>query len=817
MDRDKDGQPLLQIITGKSRFDTQWKAVSVTWPKLVSRLSKSRKTRETHAEYMDLPKDRQDKIKDIGGFMGGTLVEGGRRNAENVKSRSLITLDADHAPADLGARLDALPECAACIYSTHKHTPEAPRLRVIIPLDREVTPDEHSAISRKVAGLIGLEYFDPASFKICQLMYWPSHSADVKPYFWHRDKAFLPADTVLEMYEDWTDPGEWPQLPGENPRAATGQKMADPRTKEGPVGDFCRAYTITEAIQAFLPEIYLPTDKEDRWTYAAGSTTGGLVIYDGDTFATSYHATDPAGGQSCNAFDLVRIHLFGKRDRPGEEYGRRTSDALMSGLVGEDPKVQAVRVEQAREAFQEAAEDDGAEEEGSGSGAPAEGSYAWKLQFHRFTKGNRPIDVIDAKIARHVIRNNRLMVIEGEPYYYQDGVYHYDKRGVHLRALVKACMLDDVKTDPRADRVYRLIISEEALQHDADDLNRHPKSWINCRNGMLDLKTLQLHDHSPEYFSLNQIPFSWDPGYRPPAKSITEDFLAAFLPDQDDREMFLEYAGYCMSTYTGFQKYLILSGKGGIGKSVLLKMVNWIVGEENLISIKLQALSGRFSSRFLQGKLLNSCGDLSSEAMTDTGMLKMIVGEDQVPAEIKGGAMFHFRPYAKLLFSANRIPISRDEQSNALYRRLMILRIEKRCREFPDLEDRLQEDSEAFFHMAVQAAHKAFQRGSLLESRRSREEVLDLYLRTDSVMAFLHYKTERDPDARIATTEAYNAYMAYCNTTERPCLSRSGFRANLREKGISVRTIHGAEYFAGLKLAGPDYEPPAASWDYMKD
>ena len=446
-----------------------------------------------------------------------------------------------------------------------------------------------------------------------------------------------------------------------------------------------------------------------------------------------------------------------------------------------------------------------------------EGSYAWKLQFHRLTKDGRPIDVIDARIARHVIKNNQLMVIEGEPYYYQDGVFRFDKRGVHLRALVKACMLDAVKTDPRADRVYRLIISEEALQHDADDLNQHPKSWINCRNGMLDLKTLQLHEHSPEYFSLNQIPFSWDPGYRPPANSITADFLEAFLPDQDDREMFLEYAGYCMSTYTGFQKYLILSGKGGIGKSVLLKMVNWIVGEENLISIKLQALSGRFSSRFLHGKLLNSCGDLSSEAMTDTGTLKMIVGEDQVPAEIKGGAMFHFRPYAKLLFSANRIPISRDEQSNALYRRLMILHIEKRCREFPDLEDRLQADSEAFFHMAVQAAHRAFLRGSLQESGRSREEVMDLYLRTDSVMAFLHYGTEQEPGARIATTEAYNAYAAYCDGTERPCLSRSGFRANLREKGISVRTIHGTEYFAGLKLAGPDYVPPAVSWDYMKE
>lgn len=445
-----------------------------------------------------------------------------------------------------------------------------------------------------------------------------------------------------------------------------------------------------------------------------------------------------------------------------------------------------------------------------------EGGYGWKLQFHRLAQSGRPIDVVDVKIVRHILKSSTIIVIENEAYIYQGGVYRYDRDGSQIKAWIRGCMFDEVVNIHRVNRVYNLLLSEEKLQHDSDDLNRHPKTWINCRSGMLDLRTLELHEHRPEYFSLNQVPFDYDPDYMLPAESITIDFLDAILPDKEDREMFLEYAGYCLSTYTGFQKYLILFGKGGIGKSVLVKMINRAVGPENMISMTLQALSGRFSSRFLYGKLLDSCADLPSTSMTDTGTLKMIVGEDQVPAEIKGGSSFCFRPYVKLLFSANRIPTSRDEQSNAFYRRLMILRIDRRCREFPDLEERLEADAEVFFYLAIWSASEAFRRGKLTESRRSREEVLELYLRTDSVMGFLHYRTERDASSRIRTTAAYDEYFKYCEDTERAYLSRNGFRANLLEKGFTVKTLHGSEYFYGLRIAGPDYVPEPFDWNFLE-
>ena len=124
-------------------------------------------------------------------------------------------------------------------------------------------------------------------------------------------------------------------------RKREADKQGDPLAKKGVLGAFCRTYTITQAIAKFLPDIYTETAKEDRYTYAAGSTAAGLVVYDGDVFAYSNHSTDPAGGRLCNAFDLVRIHKFGhlddgKEDKPISD---RPSQKAMAAFANEDPGV----------------------------------------------------------------------------------------------------------------------------------------------------------------------------------------------------------------------------------------------------------------------------------------------------------------------------------------------------------------------------------------------------------------------------------------------------------------------------------------------
>lgn len=285
----------------------------------MERLSTTSRTPESQGEYKNMTKSQQDKIKDIGGFVAGKLKNGSRK-AENVESRDIITLDADFAAVDFCDQLDIFLSCAWCVYSTHKHTPEKPRLRLLIPLDRSATAEEYEAVARKIADNIGIDQFDDTTYQPHRLMYWPSTSMDGEYVFRTGKGEFLSVDSILQQYKDWTDVSEWP-VSGRTLQRKDRllKKQEDPCSKNGIVGAFCRTYNVEEAMEKFLPGVYIPCAMEDRYTYAAGSTAAGAVIYDDGKFIYSNHATDPAGGVLCNAFDLVRLHKFRELDEEAAE------------------------------------------------------------------------------------------------------------------------------------------------------------------------------------------------------------------------------------------------------------------------------------------------------------------------------------------------------------------------------------------------------------------------------------------------------------------------------------------------------------------
>lgn len=338
---------LLNIATGNSRKTKSWKNVSIPWSELLSRLSDTVRTPETVAEYKAASRDRQAEIKDVGGFVGGYCPNGRR---VDVESRSVLCLDADYANTTLWGDYCNQIASAGAVYSTHKHTPENPRLRLVIPLARDVSPDEYQAVGRKVADILGIDKFDDTTYQPERLMYWPSTSRDGEYVFYSYDAPFLNPDDVLALYRDWRDVSAWPmssRQAGIVRRAA--KKQADPLDKPGLVGAFCRAYSIRDAIAAFVPE-YVPCDVPDRYTYAGGSTAAGVIIYD-DKFSFSHHSTDPASGQLCNAWDLVRIHKYGPLDDdtdPDTPANQRPSYKAMCDYASDDSRVKAQILEDRR-------------------------------------------------------------------------------------------------------------------------------------------------------------------------------------------------------------------------------------------------------------------------------------------------------------------------------------------------------------------------------------------------------------------------------------------------------------------------------------
>lgn len=346
----------INIATALSSNSKVWKNKKVLWSKFLDRISEPTITNETYAQFIRATKAEQSKIKDVGGYIGATLLNG-RRKKEAVQNKQLITLDIDFSYNDFWWDFTLLYDCAACIHSTHKSSANKPRHRLIIPLDREVSAEEYEPIARRIASNMNIELFDQSTFETNRLMYWPSISSDAEYYFEYQDGPILCADSILNTYTNWQDICEWPHSSAQTSELSQKvKKQEDPCEKKGIIGVFCRAYTIQEAIDKFLPHIYEKAG-ENRYTYSKGSTAAGAVIYE-DKFLYSNHGTDPAGGRLCNAFDLVRIHLFGDKDIDGayKNDKDRPSFKAMEKFASDDKHTKIVlaeeKFEQAKEEFE---------------------------------------------------------------------------------------------------------------------------------------------------------------------------------------------------------------------------------------------------------------------------------------------------------------------------------------------------------------------------------------------------------------------------------------------------------------------------------
>ena len=272
---------IITITTGGSRKETCWKPQTLLLSEFWEKLRLPARGKETVAQYLSLPKAKQDELKDVGGYVAGTF-SGPRRKADAVTGRELITLDLDNIPAgaaqEVARRVEALG-CGYCLTSTRKHRPDAPRLRLLLPLDRTCSADEYEPCARYVGKVLGLELCDPSTFEASRLMYWPSCCADGQYIYYAADKPFLSVDGLLQLYPDWRDATSWPRAPGEPSPEKLAKKQGDPLAKAGVVGAFCRAYDIEGAMDAFLPGVYAPVENQKgRYTFTGGSTAGGAAF-----------------------------------------------------------------------------------------------------------------------------------------------------------------------------------------------------------------------------------------------------------------------------------------------------------------------------------------------------------------------------------------------------------------------------------------------------------------------------------------------------------------------------------------------------------
>ena len=558
----------MKIAVGNSRMDKKWINRDITWEDLCKKVSVTQRTTETVEEYRKLKKGMQDSIKDVGGFVGGHLRQGRRKNGM-VLCRSMLTLDMDYGKPDIWDEIAMLHDFKCCVYSTHKHTPEAPRLRLIIPLSREVTEEEYPAVARMVAKEIGIDLFDDTTYEACRLMYWPSTSVNGDFFFDSKDGPELDPDAYLSLYDDWTDASTWPvsSRQSEAVRRSISQQ-ADPLTKPGVVGAFCRAYTIEEAIDTFLTDVYAPSAMNGRYDYIPADSSAGVVIYDGK-FAYSHHATDPVCGRLLNAFDLVRLHRFRDLDENSPldtPVGKLPSFKAMTDFALADEKVKTVFAEERQaQASSEFADED------------------WQTRLELDKAGN----------IKNTLRNLTL-ILENDPM---------------LKPLVFNQLLDGME-----------IKGEVPWKHPS-------KFWRDADDAQL-ISYVDTHygTFSARNYDIAVMKVTDDRSYHP-IRAFIED-----LPEWDGVErvdtLLIDYLGASDTAYVRavtrktlcaaisrvlrpgckFDSMLVLNGPQGVGKSTLIAK---LAGEWFSDSLNLGDTKDKTAAEKLQGYWILEIGELA--------------------------------------------------------------------------------------------------------------------------------------------------------------------------------------------------------------
>lgn len=591
----------LQISTAGTRKSTHWPKSTILWSEFVEKLKTPVRSTETLEEYLAMPKSRQDELKDVGGFVGGTF-SCDRRKASYVEGRDLVTLDLDNIPAGQGA--DILKRaaglgCAVAVYSTRKHADYAPRLRVIIPLDRTATADEYEPAARKLASLMGIQFCDPTTFEASRLMYWPSCCLDSAYVCEVYDRPFCSLDGILGMYGDWTDVMQWPQVPGtdavERRRIA---KQEDPTAKRGVIGAFCRTYTIPQAMETFIPGVYEPTDIPGRYTYTGGSTVGGAIVYDGDLFLYSHHATDPCSGLLVNAFDLVRLHKYGDRDdqaKEGTPVSKLPSFTAMSRLALDDKPVADLmakeRFEQAQEAFRSVQE--------PAQGQAEEYDLSW---ISRLTK--------DTNNRFEKTINNAVLVLENDP-------------------LLKGKIVTDefASCGMALGRLPWNPSEEKRRWKDVDDAGfyRYMETFYGITgrekmdNALLIVSAQNKINDVKRY--LQEL--KWDGAKR--LDTLLPDYLGAEDNAYTRAVMRKSLCAAVARAIIGGVKFdymPIFTGSQGIGKSTFLSILG-----RDWFSDSLTTFEGKEAAELIQGTWINEVGELSAFSRQETQVIKQFLSK----------------------------------------------------------------------------------------------------------------------------------------------------------------------------------------------
>lgn len=413
-----------------------------------------------------------------------------------------------------------------------------------------------------------------------------------------------------------------------------------------------------------------------------------------------------------------------------------------------------------------------------------------------FVKGKFLFD----RFAEFLRNRHHIVTIGGQLHIYDQGIYTPDQKAIEAHMIRYIPGLKDSQRNEVLK--YLRIICEEA-----DEVAG--ANFIAFQNGIYDLETGHMREFDPSIVLTNKIACDYDPGAYSEIMDRTLDKLAC--GDRQIRALLEECAGYCMYRRNELSKAFILTGDKSNGKSTFLEAVTAMLGSENVSNLDIGELGGRFSTVTLFGRLANVGDDISDEFMRGGAVstFKKITSGNRIKAEQKGQPAFEFKPYVKLLFSANDVPRMRDK-TGAVLRRLVIVPFNATfSKEDPDFDPyigyKLQspESLRYLARLGIEGLRRVLENRSFTECEQVAAQLRDYELENDPALLFFA-DTEADEIENEATADVYRRYSLFCAENGYTPLSASAFTKKVtahygfatvrkRVSGERVRVFAGTE------------------------
>jgi len=285
-------------------------------------------------------------------------------------------------------------------------------------------------------------------------------------------------------------------------------------------------------------------------------------------------------------------------------------------------------------------------------------------------------------------------------------------------------------------------------------------NYLNLENGLYDLDNYTLIPHSSEIYSTIRL----NPSYKEDEKcELWEETLHNIIDNQDDIDILQEFFGLCLTRET-YDRALFLTGEGGTGKSTLIEVLTYILGDDNTSTVPLENLDRTHYVAQLHNKLLNVATEISAKASVHDGFFKGITTNDKITGDHKFGHPFKFRPFCKLLYATNNMPRT-DDKTSGFYRRLLIIQL-KRKFEGKDAKHRFYEklllEKDGIFNWMIVGLKRLRTRGYFSINKHMIENIEEYKKENNPIRAFIEECCVIDPIEQESKREIYNAYKIYC-------------------------------------------------------